>query len=81
VSAGADYQLLGGAATLDARYVLASNDGEFVVVRNCGPGGALVPWFETRADGPYAFLNSNTYLSSDPGLASGGVNITFYELQ
>jgi hypothetical protein len=22
--------------TLDARYVLASNDGEFVVVRNCG---------------------------------------------
>lgn len=81
VNAGADYQIVSGGATLDARYVLASNDGEFVIVRNCGPGGALVPLFETRATGPYAFLNENTYLSSDPGVGSGGVSITFYELQ
>jgi len=81
VPAGADYQLLGGTATLDARYVLESNDGEFVLVRNCGPFGGMVPLFEARDDGPYAFLNENRFLSSDPGSASGGVSITFYEIQ
>lgn len=75
LSAGADYQLSG----LDARYMLAPSDGEYVLVRNCGPMGALVPQFEARADGPYAFLNSNTYLSSDPGSANNGVSITFSE--
>lgn len=81
VPGGGDYQLIGGSsARLDARYVLAAHDGELVVVRNCGPMGALVPLFEARADGPYAFLNSpNRYASSDPGAASGGVSITFYE--
>jgi Protein of unknown function (DUF3237) len=81
VSAGADYQSGAGATTLDARYVLASNDGEFVVVRNCGTLGALVPQFETRAAGPYAFLNTGKFISSDPGSAGGGVKITFYELK
>ena len=75
---GGDYQLIGGTTKLDARYVISSS-GDFVIVRNCGPLGALVPLFETRADGPYAFLNSNTYVSSDPGSGSGGVSITFYE--
>jgi hypothetical protein len=80
LSAGADYQLIGGSsAKLDARYALASKDGEYIVVRNCGPMGSLVPTFETRADGPYATLNANKYLSGDPGSASGGVSITFYE--
>jgi len=78
---GADYQLISGSTVLDARYTLASNDGEYVVVRNCGAFGALIPWFETRADGPYAFLNEGEFLSSDPGSASGGVSITFYERQ
>lgn len=81
LNAGADYQLVGGTTTLDARYVLESNDGEFVIVRNCGPFGGLVPLFEARDDGPYAFLNENQFLSSDPGSAAGGVSITFYELQ
>jgi hypothetical protein len=81
VPGGADYQLIGASAQLDARYTLASNDGEFVIVRNCGPMGALIPLFETRAAGPYAFLNENTFLSSDPGMAGGGVSITFYERQ
>lgn len=80
VNAGADYQLIGGTTTLDARYLLESNDGEIIIVRNCGPGGGLVPLFETRAAGPYSFLNLNTYLSSDPGVGNGGVSITFYEL-
>jgi hypothetical protein len=34
--------------------------------------GALVPLFEARADGPYAFLNANTWVSSDPGMAGAG---------
>lgn len=80
VSAGADYQLIGSQTTLDARYALESNDGEFVIVRNCGPFGALVPLFEARAEGPYGFLNENRFLSSDPGGATGGVRITFYEV-
>ncbi len=78
---GGDYQLIGSVALLDARYALSTHDGEFVLVRNCGPMGALVPLFETRADGPYAFLNANTCVSSDPGGAAGGVSITFYERQ
>jgi len=81
VPGGADYQLLGGATVLDARYALASDDGEYILVRNCGPIGALVPLFETRADGPYAFLNEGAFLSSDPGVGGGGVSITFYERQ
>ncbi|HEY5961708.1 MAG TPA: DUF3237 family protein, partial [Polyangiaceae bacterium] len=72
---GGDYQLSG----LDARYTLAPSDGEFILVRNCGPMSGLVPVFEARADGPYAFLNANKFLSSAPGSASGGVSITFYE--
>jgi hypothetical protein len=79
VSAGADYQLVGGSTTLDARYILAPSDGEVVIVRNCGPFGALIPQFETRAAGPYAFLNTGKFRSSDPGSAGGGVKITFFE--
>lgn len=76
---GADFQIVSGTAKLDARYTLASNDGEFIVIRNCGAFGALIPQFETRAAGPYAFLNANTFVSSDPGSATGGVSITIYE--
>ncbi|WP_437634121.1 DUF3237 family protein [Sorangium sp. So ce854] len=76
---GADYQLIGATTTLDARYALSSNDGEVILVRNCGPFGALIPVFETRADGPYAILNTKEYVSSDPGGAAGGVSLTFYE--
>ena len=78
---GADYQLANGATVLDARYMLKSDDGVFVVVRNCGAFGALLPWFETPVSGPYAFLNDGEFVSSDPGSASGGVSITFYERQ
>jgi hypothetical protein len=81
VAGGADYQLLGGSTHFDARYSLASSDGEFIVIRNCGPVGSLVPTFETRADGPYAFLNANTFLSSDPSGGGNGVTITFYDRQ
>lgn len=74
---GADYQLSG----LDARYTLSPSEGEFIIVRNCGSigSGGLVPVFETRVDGPFAFLNENNYLSSTPGMRIGGITITFYE--
>lgn len=79
LAGGADYQLMGSTTTLDARYTLLTNDQELILVRNCGPFGRLIPTFEARATGPYAFLNANTWLSSDPGSAPGGVSITFYE--
>jgi hypothetical protein len=76
LNGGADYQLSG---SLDAWYTLAPSNGEFILVRNCGPMGSLIPWFEARTDGDYNFLNANTFVSSDPGSGAGGVGITFYE--
>jgi hypothetical protein len=79
VPGGADYQLIGATARLDARYLLRSNDGEYIVVRNCGAFGQLIPVFEARSAGPYDFLNTGRFLSSDPQLQGGGVKIVFYE--
>jgi hypothetical protein len=80
LNGGADYQLAGSSGTtLDARYTLAPNDGEFIIVRNCGPMSALIPVFEARADGPYGFLTTGKFLSSSPVGAGGGVSITFSE--
>lgn len=80
LNGGADYQLAGqSGTTLDARYTLAPNDGNFIIVRNCGPSNALIPAFEAASDGPYAFLNTGKFLSSAPGVGSGGVSITFSE--
>ena len=33
-----------------------TDDGEIIIVRNGGSFGGLVPTFETRVDGPYAYL-------------------------
>lgn len=33
----------------------------------------------TRVDGPYAYLNTGRYLSSNPGMGQGAVSLTFYE--
>jgi hypothetical protein len=79
LSGGADYQIIGTAFELDARYTIHTGDGEMIIVRNCGPVGALVPVFETRTSGAYAFLNANTWLSSDPSIGAGVVNLTIYE--
>ena len=76
---GADYQHLSPPATIDARYLWQADDGEVILIRNVGTFGALVPTFEARTDGPYAFLNDGLYLSSNPGMADGGVSITIYE--
>lgn len=76
---GADYQNLSAPATIDARYLWQTNDGDVIIVRNGGPFGALVPTFEVRSDSRYAWLNSGAYLSSNPGMKPGGVGITMYE--
>jgi hypothetical protein len=76
---GADYQNLSNPATIDARYLWQSNDGEIIIVRNGGPFGSLVPTFEVRTDGPHAWLNTGSYLSSPPGMRPGGVGITMYD--
>ena len=79
---GADYQLaMGETLSLDARYLLELADGELVAVRNCGPTGALVPTFETRTDGPFAWLNQGSYLSADPepSVDLSGVKLSVYE--
>jgi hypothetical protein len=76
---GADYQLLGKPATIDARYLWETADGEFIIVRNGGAFGSLVPTFEARADGKYAWLNTGMFLSSNPRMQPGGVGLTFYE--
>jgi hypothetical protein len=43
------------------------------------PAPAVVPIFEARVDGPYAYLNTGLFLSSNPGIANGGVKITMYD--
>jgi hypothetical protein len=80
LNGGADYQLAGSSGTtLDARYTLAPSNGEFIIVRNCGPINGLTPVFEARTDGSFAFLTTGKFLSSAPGGGTGGVSITFYE--
>ena len=76
---GADYQNLAPPATIDARYLWQTADGEIIIVRNGGAFGSLVPTFEVRVDSPYAWLNTGTFLSSSPQMRPGGVGLTFYE--
>ena len=66
-------------ATIDAHYLWQADNGEIIIVRNGGSFGSLVPSFETRVDGPFAYLNAGRYLSSNPGVGQGGVALTFYE--
>ena len=76
---GADYQNLGNPATIDARYLWETDEGEIIIVRNAGPFSSLVPTFETKVDGEFSWLNSGLYLSSGPGMGAGGVTLTMYK--
>jgi hypothetical protein len=76
---GADYQNLSPPATIDARYLWQTTDGEIIIVRNGGAFGSLVPTFEVRVDSHYAWLNTGTYLSSNPEMRPGGVGLTFFD--
>ena len=80
LAGGADYQNLSGPPAIDAHYLWQASDGEIIIVRNTTSTlGGLVPSFETRVDGPYAYLNTGKFLSSNPGMANGGVKITMYD--
>jgi hypothetical protein len=82
VFGGADYQSLGntGAPPIDARYMWETPEGDIIIVRNTTNAGiGLVPFFETRVDGKYAWLNSGKYLSSPPGMGPGGLTISMYK--
>ena len=79
LSGGADFQL--GSVTdlhLDARYTLKTNDGELIIIRNCGTFSSVVPVYETREDGPYAFVNRGPWLGTGTGVGAGVVNMTIY---
>ncbi len=76
---GADYQNLANPMTIDARYLWQTSDGEVIIVRNGGSFGLLAPSFEVRIGSKYEWLNKGLYLSSNPGVGSGGVGLTFYE--
>lgn len=83
---GGDYQIFGGEDAgiyIDARYTLETDDGELIIIRNCGPLMKPAPSFETRADGNYSFLNDARYLSSFPvpSLDISQVRLTLYEVQ
>ena len=79
LSGGADYQNLSGPPAIDARYLWQASDGEIIIVRNTTSTGGLVPIFEARVDSRYAYLNTGKFLSSNPGMANGGVKITMYD--
>ena len=79
LAGGADYQNLTSAPTIDARYLWQTTDGDIIIVRNTGPFGSLVPAFEVATGCKYSWLNSGTYLSSNPGMGAGGVAITMYK--
>lgn len=81
LAGGADFQIISGLLNmyLDARYTIRTREGELIIVRNCGPASSLVPVFETRNDGPYAYLNDQLWLSSSPGIRLGAVELTIYQ--
>jgi len=78
---GADYQTLGaGGPPIDARYLWQTTEGDVIIVRNTtNPVVGLVPTFETKVVGKYAWLNSGKYLSSAPGGGAGGLSISMYK--
>jgi hypothetical protein len=79
VAAGADYQNLANPATIEARYLWQTSEGDVIIVWNAGTMGLLAPIFEVRVDSKYSYLNKGLYLSSNPGMGAGGVKLTFYE--
>jgi hypothetical protein len=81
---GADYQSPTTGPAIDARYLWQTPEGDIIVVRNAGPFNKLIPTFETRVDGRYAWMNSGKYLSSPPGAGGGGgggLSIAMYKVK
>lgn len=84
IPGGADYQLtVDGELQLEARYVLRADNGEIIVVRNCGDfakSDFTIPQFEANVAGEYHWLNAG-YFAGDivPGFSR--VTIRVYERQ
>jgi hypothetical protein len=81
IAGGADFQLSpsgGGGLQIEARYTLRSDDGQLISVRNCGGGGGTALVFETRQDGPYAWMNAEGFTGTI-GLRLGGVLISVFK--
>jgi Protein of unknown function (DUF3237) len=81
---GADYQSPTTGPAIDARYLWQTTDGQVIIVRNAGPGNALIPTFETSVDGKFAWLNSGKYASSPPGggkCSMPGLCIAMYKIK
>lgn len=79
---GADYQLtVNGDLSLEARYTLQADDGEIIVVRNCGDyalGSLTLPLFEAATSGSYHWMNEDNFVGTiTPGLTR--VIITVFE--
>lgn len=79
---GADYQLNpGGGLQIEARYTLRPNNGETIVVRNCGnfaTADLSQVMFEAKTDGAYAGLNDRRFVGTvTPGL--GRVTIRVFD--
>jgi hypothetical protein len=79
---GADYQLNPGSGRqIEARYTLKANNGETIVVRNCGnfaTGDLTQVMFEAKTDGAYAALNNRRFVGTiTPGL--GRVTIKVFD--
>lgn len=78
VEGGADYQLQADTFTLDARYLWQTDDGEVIIVRNAGTFGSFVPVFEAQVGGRYNMLNTGKFLSGDPSVGDGAVDLMMY---
>ncbi len=91
VPGGADWSILrnDGLAQVSAKYVLETNDGEFIVIENEGifdPNGESViktiPRFQANCDGRYRFLNDGVYVGElvpTPN-TEGSVDVTIYRV-
>ncbi len=91
VSGGADWNTdLGeGLAHVFAKYLLKTEDGEYIAIENEGKinfnsSGFIktTPRFQVSSTGKYAWLNTGVYVASlDGGKEEGQVEITIYRLK
>lgn len=91
VPGGADWQLVrpDGVVELDARYLLETEDGVRIQVRNRGllnavDGGVYfrtTPEFEAPNDSPYGYLNRFLFLCSVTMDEPGVVRIRFFKVE
>lgn len=65
---GADFQLtVNDDLSLEARYTLQAQNGENIVVRNCGDfaqGDLTTPYFEANINGSYNWLNEGEFVGT-----------------